>query len=72
MKEIQGQVMMEFIVKKNGDLTNIRAVSGPEELKRSSIDAIKASGKWIPAKQKGSVVASYKRQPINYKLEPQN
>lgn len=69
--EIQGQVMMEFIVKKNGDLTNIHAVSGPEELKRSSIDIIKASGKWIPAKQKGLVVASYKLQPINYKLEQQ-
>ena len=69
--EIQGQVMMEFIVKKNGDLTNIHAVSGPEELKRSSIDIIKASGKWIPAKEKGLVVASYKLQPINYKLEQQ-
>jgi N-acetylmuramoyl-L-alanine amidase len=71
MNEIQGQVMMEFIVKKNGELTNIHAVSGPEELKRSSIDIIKASGKWIPAKQKGLVVASYKLQPINYKLEQQ-
>ncbi len=72
MNEIQGQVMMEFIVKINGDLTNIRFVSGPEELRQSSIDVIKASGKWIPAKQNGKVVDSYKRQPINYKLEPQN
>jgi N-acetylmuramoyl-L-alanine amidase len=71
IKEIQGQVMMEFIVKKNGDLTNIRVISGPEELKGSSIDVIKASGKWIPAKQNGIVVDSYKRQPINYKLERQ-
>jgi N-acetylmuramoyl-L-alanine amidase len=71
MKEIQGQVMMEFIVKKNGDLTNIRVISGPEELKGSSIDVIKSSGKWIPAKQNGLVVESYKLQPINYKLEKQ-
>jgi protein TonB len=62
---------MEFIVKKNGDITNIRAVSGPEELKQSSIDVIKGSGKWIPAKQNGLVVESYKWQPINYKLEKQ-
>jgi N-acetylmuramoyl-L-alanine amidase len=71
MKEIQGQVMMEFIVKKNGDVANIRAVSGPEELKESSINVIKGSGKWIPAKQNGLVVESYKSQPINYKLESQ-
>ena len=45
--------MMEFIVKKNGDVMNIRVVSGPEELRQSSIDVIKASGKWIPAKQNG-------------------
>jgi N-acetylmuramoyl-L-alanine amidase len=70
-KEIQGQVMMEFIVKKNGDVTNIRVVSGPEELRGSSIDVIKGSGKWIPAKQNGVVVESYKWQPINYKLEKQ-
>jgi TonB family protein len=70
-KEIQGQVMMEFIVRKNGEVTNIRVVSGPEELRQSSIDVIKASGKWIPAKQNGIVVDSYKRQPINYKLERQ-
>jgi N-acetylmuramoyl-L-alanine amidase len=71
MKEIQGQVMMEFIVKKNGDVANIHAVSGPEELKESSVDVIKGSGKWIPAKQNGLVVESYKSQPINYKLERQ-
>ena len=71
MNEIQGQVIMEFIVKKNGDVTNIHVVSGPEVLKGSSIDVIKASGKWIPAKQNGKVVDSYKRQPINYKLEQQ-
>ncbi len=70
-KEIQGQVIMEFIVKKNGDVTNIHVVSGPEVLKGSSIDVIKASGKWIPAKQNGKVVDSYKLQPINYKLEQQ-
>jgi TonB family protein len=68
-KEIQGQVMMEFIVKKNGDITNIRVVSGPEELKESSVNVIKGSGKWIPAKQNGLVVESYKSQPINYKLQ---
>ncbi|HSZ34087.1 MAG TPA: TonB family protein, partial [Puia sp.] len=68
-KEIQGQVIIEFIVKKNGDVTNIRVIRGPEELRQSSVDVLKESGKWIPAKQNGLVVESYKWQPINYKLE---
>jgi TonB family protein len=70
-KEIQGQVMIKFIVKSNGDVTDIRVTKGPEELKESSINVIKASGKWTPAKQNGRYVDSYHLQPINYKLEPQ-
>jgi TonB family protein len=69
MNEIQGEVMMEFVVKKNGKLTNIHAVSGPAELKEASINIIKGSGKWIPAKQHGEVVESYHRQPIIFKLQ---
>ena len=67
--EIQGEVMVEFIVKKNGDLADIRAVSGPEVLKEASINIVRNSGKWIPAKQNGLVVDSYHTQPINYKLQ---
>ena len=70
-KEVQGQVVVKFIVKKSGELTNIHAVSGPKELREASVNTIKASGKWIPAKQKGLVVDSWKAQPINYVLEAQ-
>ncbi len=67
--EIQGEVVVEFVVNEDGSLTGIRALSGPEQLKPESIRIIKESGKWIPAKDKGMVVASYHRQPIKYKLE---
>ncbi len=70
-KEVQGQVVVKFIVNKDGSLTNIHAVSGPKELREASVNTIKASGKWIPAKQKGLVVDSWKAQPINYVLEAQ-
>lgn len=71
-KEIKGMVITEFIVKSNGDLTNIHIISGPKELREASMNVIKGSGKWTPAKQKGIAVDSYHRQPIVYKLEPQN
>jgi TonB family protein len=67
--EIQGEVVVEFIVKKSGMVTDIHAISGPAELKEASVNVIKASGHWIPAKQNGKIVESYKRQPINFKLE---
>jgi len=70
-KEIQGQVLVKFIVKKTGAVTNIHAVSGPKELRDVSVNVIKGSGKWIPAKQNGLIVESWHLQPINYKLEAQ-
>jgi Gram-negative bacterial TonB protein C-terminal/BlaR1 peptidase M56 len=69
MNEIQGEVMMEFIVKKNGKLRNVHAISGPTELIEASVNIIKGSGKWVPAKQHGEVVESYHRQPIVFKLQ---
>jgi N-acetylmuramoyl-L-alanine amidase len=68
-KELQGEVIVAFIVRKDGSLADIHAISGPVELRPSSVAVIKNSGKWIPAMNNGLVVESYKRQPINYKLE---
>lgn len=67
---IQGSVLVEFIVKTDGTLDNIHMVSGPEALKAESVRIIRDSGKWIPAKDQGKIVKSYKRQPIIYRLEP--
>jgi len=68
-KELQGEVIVGFIVRKDGRLADIHAISGPAELRPSSVAVIKNSGKWIPAMNNGLVVESYKKQPINYKLE---
>jgi protein TonB len=70
-KEIQGTVVVEFIVKTDGTLENIHVVSGPEALKAESIRIIRESGKWTPAKDHGEIVKSLKKQPIIYRLERQ-
>jgi N-acetylmuramoyl-L-alanine amidase len=67
-KEIQGEVVVAFVVRIDGTLSDIHALSGPQELRASSVLVVKNSGKWIPAKNKGVVVESYSKQPINYKL----
>lgn len=67
-KNIQGTVVMQFIVNTDGKISDVKAISGPEALKVESIRAIKESGVWVPAQQNGKKVRAYKRQPITYKL----
>jgi protein TonB len=66
--EIQGTVVIQFVVDVEGNVSNIEAISGPEELRDAAIRVIKKSGKWIPAVQNKRHVKSYKRQPIVFSL----
>jgi N-acetylmuramoyl-L-alanine amidase len=70
-KEIQGPVVVQFIVGTDGRIGDIKAISGPSLLRAESVRVIKASGKWTPARNGNDIVASYKKQPINYRLEAQ-
>lgn len=66
--EIQGTVVIQFIVDKDGNVSNVEALSGPEELRSTAIKVIEKSGKWIPAVQNHQHVKSYKRQPIVFSI----
>lgn len=67
--EIQGTVVVQFIVDKEGNVSDVEAVSGPNELRDEAVRVIKKSGKWTPAIQNGRQVKSYKKQPIVFRLE---
>jgi protein TonB len=69
--EIQGTVIVQFIVDKEGKVSDVEAISGPEELRAEAVRVIKKSGKWTPAVQNGRQVKSYKKQPIVFRLETQ-
>lgn len=68
--EIQGTVVVQFIVDKDGNVSDVQAVNGPETggLRDEAIRVIQRSGKWIPAIQNGRTVKSYKKQPVIFKL----
>lgn len=66
--EIQGVVVVQFIVDKDGVVSEVQAVSGPKELHNEAVRVIRKSGKWTPAIQNGRQVKSYKKQPIYFKL----
>jgi periplasmic protein TonB len=65
---IAGTVLMKFVVDKEGNVSGIQALSGPEDLRAEAIRVISKSGKWIPAIQNGIFVNSYKYQQIVFQL----
>ena len=67
--EIQGTVVVQFIVDKAGHVSDVDAISGPQELRDEAVRVIKKSGQWTPAVQNGRQVKSYKKQPIVFRLE---
>ena len=67
--EIQGTVVVQFIVDKQGIVSDVEAISGPKELRDEAVRVIKKSGQWTPAVQNGRQVKSYKKQPVGFKLE---
>jgi periplasmic protein TonB len=69
-KNIEGTVVLQFIVDKDGSITDLQAISGPEELREAALDVLRKSPNWSPASQNGRKVKSYKKQPITFKLTP--
>ncbi len=68
-KKIQGDVVVQFIVSRDGSLSDIEAISGPELLREAAVKVIEMSPKWVPASINGRKVKSYKKQPIMFRLE---
>jgi protein TonB len=67
-QNIQGFVVVQFIVDRQGNVSDVEAVSGPQELRAEAVRVIKKSGKWTPAIQNGHPVRSYKKQPVGFQL----
>lgn len=68
-KKIEGTITVQFILSKFGDILEAKALSGPEELRRSTVDVIMKSPKWDPAIQGGRQVKAYKKYDIVFKLD---
>ncbi|HVU54505.1 MAG TPA: TonB family protein, partial [Puia sp.] len=70
---IEGNVMVQFVVDQEGNVSDIQVLSGPTEggLREEAVRVLKKSGKWTPAIQNGHAVKSYKRQPIGFKTGEQ-
>ena len=70
VKGEQGKVMVEFIVEKDGKITNVRVVKGVSDaLDAEAVKVIAASPKWKPGRIKGEKVRTMITIPVEFRLE---
>ncbi len=68
---IEGTIMMQFIVEKDGSLTDIKAIKsvpGGENLDKEAARVIRMMPKWKPGMQDGHNVRVYKNVPFYFVL----
>lgn len=67
---IQGRVLVEFIIGKDGKVTDVRVVKGvSEELDAEALKVVSASPKWKPGRVNGNKVRTSMTIPMEFRLE---
>lgn len=69
---ISGYVVLRFIVDKNGNVSDIRAVKETAACKEFTLEAIRVlrrSPRWIPGQANGKFVKSYRQVPIRLDVQ---
>ena len=65
---ISGRVLVQFVVEKNGRVSDVKVVRGVDPaLDNEAVRVVKAMPKWTPAQHKGKAVRSQFTLPINFK-----
>lgn len=67
---IQGRVMVEFVINKDGKVSDVKVQRGvSEELDAEAVKVVAASPKWKPAKVNGEKVRCSMAIPVEFRLE---
>lgn len=67
---IEGTVILKFVVEKDGRLTNIQVLRSPDKsLSDEAVRILSRSPKWAPAKQRDQAVRFSYTMPIVFKLQ---
>lgn len=67
---VQGRVACTFVVERDGSITNVQVVRGVDpSLDKEAVRVLRAMPKWIPGKQKGSVVRVKYTTPVTFSLQ---
>ncbi len=67
---IQGRVVLQFVVEKDGSITDIKVVRGVDSsLDKEAMRVVKEMPKWKPGKQRGKPVRSRFTLPVAFRLQ---
>ena len=67
---IQGRVMVQFIIEKDGKVTDVKVVRGvSEELDAEAVKVISASPEWKAGRVNGNKVRTSMSIPVEFRLE---
>ena len=67
---IQGRVVMSFVVEPDGSVSNVQVVRGVDpSLDKEATRVVKAMPKWVPGKQNGQAVRVKYNLPVTFKLQ---
>lgn len=70
--DIQGRVIVKFVVEKDGSIGNATIVKGVDkDLDREALRVVKKMPKWQPGKNNGQAVRSYFNLPVTFRLQNQ-
>lgn len=66
---IQGRVIVQFVVGKDGKVTNVQILKGVDRLcDQEAVRVIESMPQWIPGKHNGVAVPVYYRVPVTFKI----
>lgn len=69
-KSIQGRVLAQFVVEKDGSITEIQILQSPDKsLSEEVIRVLKASPNWIPGSHEGKSVRVKYTLPVEFKIQ---
>ena len=67
---IQGRVIVKFVVGKDGKIGDVSVVRGVDpEIDAEAVRAVKSMPAWIPGENNGTPVATYYHLPVAFKLQ---
>lgn len=67
---VQGRVIVEFVVGKDGSITNVRVVRARHQaLDKEALRVVKAMPKWVPGRNNGQPVKVTYTLPVTFKLQ---
>jgi protein TonB len=67
---IQGRVICQFVVNKDGSIVDVQVVRGQDQsLDREAVRVIQSMPRWTPGKQRGQPVRVKYTLPVNFKLQ---